>query len=180
MITPFHHIYVIFGITVFPANTYNGLTESLVISSSNTSSLVSEIAGLLLCSFFLEFTMGQTVSHPLFSGFWTVRVLLTRLRKFYHDVNDEADGNYRHSDEFQGDTNMKNSKITVSAVLRIVLALAAIGFIITSMITDRTTPFLAIGLSLLAISNIINWSSKDFRKRLRGNCNGSAEDRNVS
>ena len=75
---------------------------------------------------------------------------------------------------------MKNSKITVSAVLRIVLALAAIGFIITSIITDRTTPFLAIGLSLLAISNIINWSSKDFRKRLRGNCNGSAEDRNVS
>ena len=75
---------------------------------------------------------------------------------------------------------MKNTKITASAVIRIILALASIGFIITSMVTDKTTPYLAIGLSLLAISNIINWSSKDGRKRLRGNCNGSAEDRNVS
>ena len=75
---------------------------------------------------------------------------------------------------------MKNTKITASAVIRIILALASIGFIITSMVTDKTTPYLAIGLSLLAISNIINWSSKDGRKRLRGNCNGSAEDRCVS
>lgn len=75
---------------------------------------------------------------------------------------------------------MKNTKITASAVIRIVLALAAIAFIIVSMVTDKTTPYLAIGLSLLAISNIINWSSKDGRKSLRGNCNGSAEDRNVS
>ena len=75
---------------------------------------------------------------------------------------------------------MKNTKITASAVIRIVLALAAIAFIIVSMVTDKTTPYLAIGLSLLAISNIINWSSKDGRKSLRGNCNGSTEDRNVS
>lgn len=75
---------------------------------------------------------------------------------------------------------MKNTKITTSAVVRIVLALGAIAFIITSMVTDRTTPFLAVGLCLLAISNIINWSSKDGRKCLRGNCNGSAEDRGIS
>ena len=75
---------------------------------------------------------------------------------------------------------MKNTKITASAVIRIVLALASIAFIIISMVTDKTTPYLAIGLSLLAISNIINWSSKDGRKCLRGNCNGSAEDRNIS
>ena len=65
-------------------------------------------------------------------------------------------------------------------IVRIVLALAAVALIITSMVTDKTTPYLAIGLSLLAISNIINWSSKDGRKRLRGDCNGSAEDRGVS
>ena len=75
---------------------------------------------------------------------------------------------------------MKNTKITASTVVRLVLALAAIGLIITSMVTDKTTPYLAIGLSLLAISNIITWSSKDGIKCLRGNCNGSAEDRDIS
>ena len=75
---------------------------------------------------------------------------------------------------------MKNTKITAATVIRFILALGAIGFIIASMVLDKTTPYLAIGLSLLAISNIINWSSKNGRKHLRGNCNGSAEDRCVS
>ena len=76
--------------------------------------------------------------------------------------------------------NMKNTKITAARVISLVLAIASITFIITSMVLDKTTPYLAIGLSLLAISNIINWSSKDGRKSLRGNCNGSAEDRRIS
>ena len=76
--------------------------------------------------------------------------------------------------------NMKNTKITAARVISLVLAIASITFIITSMVLDKTTPYLAIGLSLLAISNIINWSSKDGRKSIRGNCNGSAEDRSIS
>ena len=76
--------------------------------------------------------------------------------------------------------NMKNTKITAARVISLVLAIASITFIITSIVLDKTTPYLAIGLSLLAISNIINWSSKDGRKSLRGNCNGSAEDRSIS
>ena len=42
---------------------------------------------------------------------------------------------------------------------RIILALAAITCIIISMVTDKTTPYLAIGLGLTAIANLINCCS---------------------
>ena len=51
---------------------------------------------------------------------------------------------------------MKNTKKTLMMAARIILALAAITCIIISMVTDKVTPYLGIGLFLTAIANVIN------------------------
>ena len=72
---------------------------------------------------------------------------------------------------------MKNTKKTLMMALRIVLALAGMTCIIVSMVTDKTTPYLALGLGLTAIANLINCFSI---KKMKEEENGSAEDRCIS
>ena len=71
---------------------------------------------------------------------------------------------------------MKNTKTVILTATRIVLALAAIACIIVSMVTDKTTPYLAIGLGLTAIANI----SGCIAASKKGKKDGSAEDRSFS
>ncbi len=71
---------------------------------------------------------------------------------------------------------MKNTKKTIMTATRIVLSLLAITFIIISMVTDKTTPYLAIGMGLTAICNI----SGCIAMNRKGKENGSAEDRSFS
>ena len=59
-------------------------------------------------------------------------------------------------------------------VARMVLAAAAIVFIVLSMILNKTQPYLAIGLAFIAIANTINWMRIGQKK---GRRHGSAEDR---
>ena len=72
---------------------------------------------------------------------------------------------------------MKNTKKTLMMAVRIVLALAGMTCIIVSMVTDKTTPYLALGLGLTAIANLINCFSI---KKMKEEENGSAEDRCIS
>lgn len=72
---------------------------------------------------------------------------------------------------------MKNTKKTIATAVRIVLALAAITCIIISMVKDVTYPYLAIGLGLTAIANVINCYSI---KKMKEEKDGSAEDRCIS
>lgn len=54
---------------------------------------------------------------------------------------------------------MKNTSDRVLVVVRLVLGLAAVAFIIISMVTDKVTPYLPIGMSLTAVANILNCRS---------------------
>ena len=74
-------------------------------------------------------------------------------------------------------TNMKDTKKFFWTVVRIIVALAAIGCIILSMYLDETWPFLPIGLGLTAVANIVNCCKI---RKMRGNNNGSTENRCVS
>ena len=65
---------------------------------------------------------------------------------------------------------MKNTKKTLMMAARIILALAAITCIIISMVTDKVTPYLGIGLFLTAIANVINcFSIKKMREEEQRN-----------
>ena len=66
--------------------------------------------------------------------------------------------------------NMKNTSKKTLFIVRLVLGIAAIAFIIISMVTGKVTPYLAIGMSLTAIANIMNCSSKEYRNRFKKNC----------
>ena len=72
---------------------------------------------------------------------------------------------------------MKDTKKVLLMAARIVLALAGIVCIIVSMVTDIVTPYLAIGMGLVAIANFLNQYSI---RKMRGEKNGSAEDRYIS
>lgn len=74
-------------------------------------------------------------------------------------------------------TNMKDTKKIFWTVLRVIVALVAIACIILSMYLDETMPFLPIGLGLTAIANVINCCKI---RKMRGNNNGSTENRCVS
>lgn len=52
------------------------------------------------------------------------------------------------------------SKITVRTIARLVLGIAAIVFIVISMATDKTNPYLAMGLACVSIANVLNWTDK--------------------
>ena len=71
---------------------------------------------------------------------------------------------------------MKKTSEKALFIIRLVLGIAAIAFIITSMVTDKVTPYLAIGMSLTAIANIMNCSSKKFRNRLFKNYTEDNDD----
>ena len=66
---------------------------------------------------------------------------------------------------------MRRRSLTVT---RIVLSLAAIFFIVMSMVKDQVTPYLAIGLALTGIANIFGCHESMKKK---GKKNGSTEDR---
>ena len=71
---------------------------------------------------------------------------------------------------------MKNTKNTIWTVIRIVLSLIAIAFIIVTMVTDKTTPYLAIGMGLTALINITGCIVQS----RKGKEDGSAENRGIS
>ena len=72
---------------------------------------------------------------------------------------------------------MKKSTKAVTIAVQAVLGAAAITCIIISMVSDKTTPYLAIGLCCTAIANMTGCV---MNRKLKGNENGSAEDRRVS
>ena len=75
---------------------------------------------------------------------------------------------------------MKKNVITVKVVENVILGLmgvAAITCIIISMVTDKTAPYLAIGLGLAGVANIIRLF--DVRKQ-KGKNNGSGKDGSIS
>ena len=51
---------------------------------------------------------------------------------------------------------MSNKILTA---VRLVSAVASIGFIIASMIIEESNSYLAVGLALLAVANVINWKT---------------------
>ena len=71
---------------------------------------------------------------------------------------------------------MKSTKNVIWTVVRIVVSLAAIAMIIISMVTDKTTPYLAIGMGLTALVNI----SGCIAQSKKGKEDGSAENRSIS
>ncbi|MBO4309619.1 MAG: hypothetical protein J5856_00990 [Lachnospiraceae bacterium] len=68
-------------------------------------------------------------------------------------------------------------KFDVTRITTMVIAGAAIVFIILSMCVEKANPFLNIGLGLVALSNIVCWILNGIRK---GKNNGSAESRSIS
>ena len=60
---------------------------------------------------------------------------------------------------------MKNTSKTLLLITRLILGAAAITFIIISIVTDKVTPYLAIGMGLTAIANVINCMSGKQKKR---------------
>lgn len=84
----------------------------------------------------------------------------------------------RERGEFGGQKMRKNEKAILFAV-RVIMALmglAAIVFVIISMVTDKVTPYLAISLGLSASANIFGCIYN--RKRVLKD--GSCENRSVS
>ncbi len=73
----------------------------------------------------------------------------------------------------------KNVQITMVAIYVVMglIGVAAIACLILSMVTGKTTPYLAMGLGLGAIGNTIGCV---INLRKKGNNNGSGEDRNIS
>ena len=71
--------------------------------------------------------------------------------------------------------NMKNT-LTILFIVRLLLGIAAIAFIIVSMVTDKVTPYLAIGMSLTAIANILNFKSAKGRKNFCRSGENNKED----
>ena len=69
---------------------------------------------------------------------------------------------------------MKNT-LTRLFIARLLLGIAAIAFIIVSMVTDKVTPYLAIGMSLTAIANILNAKSGKDRKCFCGSGENNTE-----
>lgn len=59
---------------------------------------------------------------------------------------------------------MKNTSKTLLLITRLILGAAAITFIIISIVTDKVTPYLAIGMGLTAVTNIINCISGKQKK----------------
>jgi len=78
------------------------------------------------------------------------------------------------------DMKMKKCERTKSIAVHVIMALmglAAIVFVIISMVTDKVTPYLAISLGLSSSANIFGCIYKN-RKRDRED--GSCENRDVS
>lgn len=78
------------------------------------------------------------------------------------------------------DRKMKRNQEIKSVIVHVIMALmglAAIVFVIISMVTDKVTPYLAISLGLSASANIFGCIYKN-RKRDRED--GSCENRSVS
>ncbi|MBP5491444.1 MAG: hypothetical protein J6Y08_01230 [Clostridiales bacterium] len=69
---------------------------------------------------------------------------------------------------------MRRRALTVT---RVVLSLAAIFFIVMSMVKDQLTPYLPIGMALTAIVNV-HGCCESLKKK--GKKNGSTEDRDIS
>ena len=72
--------------------------------------------------------------------------------------------------------NEKAVMVTVYVVIGLMGA-AALTCIIISMITNQTTPYLTMGLGLVAVGNMIGLVVNFIKK---GKNNGSGKDRNVS
>ena len=75
---------------------------------------------------------------------------------------------------------MKNNEKVTKAAIYVVMGLigaGAIACIIISMITDKTTPYLAIGLGLGAIGNVLGMM---LNLRKKGKNNGSCKDGSIS
>ena len=75
---------------------------------------------------------------------------------------------------------MKKNEKAVMVTIYVVIGLmgaAALTCIIISMITNQTTPYLTMGLSLGAVGNMIGLVVNFIKK---GKNNGSGKDRNVS
>lgn len=70
-----------------------------------------------------------------------------------------------------------DSKFMAVNVILAILGIAALVCIVYSMVTDKTYPYLAIGLGLAAFSNIFGCI---YRNRKREIEDGSCENRNVS
>ena len=68
------------------------------------------------------------------------------------------------------------TKVAMCVVMGLIGA-AAIACIIISMVTDKTTPYLAMGLGLGAIGNTIGLLAV---RKQRGNDNGSCKDGSIS
>lgn len=50
-------------------------------------------------------------------------------------------------------------KYTTVDVTKLIIRVAAIGFIIASMLTERSNSFLAVGLALISVVNVIDWKT---------------------
>lgn len=80
------------------------------------------------------------------------------------------------SEEMRMKKNVDLKNIAVNVILAIVGVIALL-CIIYSMVTDRTSPYLAIGLGLSAFANIFGCI---YRNRKREIEDGSCENRSVS
>ena len=75
---------------------------------------------------------------------------------------------------------MKRNERTTSVAVHVIMALmglAAIAFVIISMVTDKVTPYLAISLGLSGFANIFGCI---YKNRRREEEDGSCENRSVS
>ena len=75
---------------------------------------------------------------------------------------------------------MKRNERTTSVIVHVIMALmglAAIAFVIISMVTDKVTPYLAISLGLSGFANIFG---SIYKNRRREEEDGSCENRSVS
>lgn len=75
---------------------------------------------------------------------------------------------------------MKRNERTTSVIVHVIMALmglAAIAFVIISMVTDKVTPYLAISLGLSGFANIFGCI---YKNRRREEEDGSCENRSVS
>ena len=80
------------------------------------------------------------------------------------------------SEEIIMKKNVDSKSMAVNVILAI-LGIVALVCIVYSMVTDKTYPYLAIGLGLAAFSNIFGCI---YRNRKREKEDGSCENRSVS
>lgn len=72
--------------------------------------------------------------------------------------------------------NEKVNNVVINVII-VLIGVAALTCIIISMVTDKVTPYLAMGLGLSCIGNVIGMVTI---RRKKGSKDGSCKDRSIS